>query len=141
MTEKSQQDDIERRAEEWAKKCVHTRGNPHWHDLRDAWLAGARAEREQMTQSPDGVLALAIEQDLGVYSYGGLGPIHREAITERNTRIQELVAENARLTERLRMEEQAHREMRPDVVYDNQVTRILELDEENDLLRAALEEV
>jgi hypothetical protein len=31
---------LEEMAEEWAKQCVQTRGNPHWHDVRDAFLAG-----------------------------------------------------------------------------------------------------
>jgi hypothetical protein len=125
MTEKSQQDDLESRAEEWwegykEKNPPHGQAKFYYADNRHYALegyragehVGARAERERLAKSPDGVLALAIEQDLGVYSYGGLGPIHREAITERNARMQELIAENARLTERLRIEEQAHREMR-----------------------------
>lgn len=31
---------LEEMAEKWAKQCVQTRGNPHWHDVRDAFLAG-----------------------------------------------------------------------------------------------------
>lgn len=33
------------RAEEFAKNMERTRGVPHWHDLRDAYLAGAEYER------------------------------------------------------------------------------------------------
>lgn len=33
------------RAEEFAKDMQRTRGVPHWHDLRDAYLAGAESER------------------------------------------------------------------------------------------------
>ena len=31
---------LEAAAEAWAKKCVNERGNPHWHDLRDAKMEG-----------------------------------------------------------------------------------------------------
>ena len=33
-------DETKRQAEAWAKDCVHARGAPHTHDLRDAYLAG-----------------------------------------------------------------------------------------------------
>jgi hypothetical protein len=34
-------------AEAWAASCVRSRGVPHENDLRDAYLAGLRAGREQ----------------------------------------------------------------------------------------------
>lgn len=33
-------DETKQKAEAWAKGCIHDRGNPHWHDLRDGYLAG-----------------------------------------------------------------------------------------------------
>jgi hypothetical protein len=56
---------LEETAEKWAKQCVQTRGNPHWHDVRDAFLAG-HASRDAEVEKLRAVAAAAREYVLCV---------------------------------------------------------------------------
>lgn len=38
------------RAEAFAKKMIQDRGNPHWHDMRDCYLAGAQSREERIRE-------------------------------------------------------------------------------------------
>lgn len=55
--------DLKKQAEEWAAKCIHERGNPHRNDLRDAFLAGARAQSTEIKRLRTDLDACRKERD------------------------------------------------------------------------------